>query len=463
MLVEELYELIETLRKMIQKITLDVSFDSEQWEGRSSTLILTDECNLRCTYCYCTKTPRIMSWDVAKEYIDFIFEESLSLADIPKAEQTEMIHRKIFEFIGGEPLLQASLMFKCMDYILERTEALPDNHPWKRDDWRCPVCPTPHRVPGIRFMISTNGLLLNDPGIRQGMEKWDSDYVSIGATLDGTREMHDLCRKTPEGEGSHAQVINAWRWLLKKYPPCATSTKSTIAHENIDYIYDIVKYFYNMGITTLAQNCVFENVWHRGDQHRLLRQLIKVSDFLIERRRYEKMKVRWFGSSYFEKTTSEAKWCGAGTYMDSCDAAGLLYPCLRFKELKIRPPFIFGDTKAGKNQEILDDFITLSKNVINNPEQHILSGLPECINCPVSALCADCQAFAYDCFGSLEAKSPFICPMHKAVCVANVYFFCKILELPIDPLYLEECLEAWTKNNYFSTDGDYQEWLSHQT
>jgi radical SAM peptide maturase (CXXX-repeat target family) len=461
---DDLFSVIEDLRKTIESVggLADISYTSEQWDGRTSTIVITDECNLRCTYCYCTKTPQAMTWETAKEYIDLLFENNLSLASIAKEDQKEIHHRKIFEFIGGEPLLQADLMFTCMNYIYDKVNMLPDNHPWKRCDWPC-LCGQPH-AQGIRFMISTNGILLNDESIRQRFEDFPDGLVNIGVTLDGTKTMHDLCRVTTSGEGSYDDVMTAWKWLAgSKFHGSTTSTKSTIAHENLDYIYDITLFFYDLGLTSLAQNCVFENVWHRGDQHRLLNQLVKVADWLIETNRWEKFKIRWFSPTYFSQSQSESKWCGAGTYMDCCDYLGKIYPCLRFKQLKQQAPYEIGDTKTGINQEIVEQFTQCATNAIYNEKQKDLSGLSKCATCPTSALCSDCQAFAYDCFANVEAKTPFICPMHKAACVANIYFFGKLLGVTPDLDDLREGLEAWTKDDYFSTDGDYTKWLSHQT
>lgn len=460
---EHLHQLILKFREAIEAVgnIRDIMLDYNQWDGRSSTVIVTDECNLRCTYCYCHKTPRMMTWEVAKDYINYIFESNRHLSEVPKALQLKIDHRKIFEFIGGEPLLQSDLMFQCMDYIIEKTMELPENHPWRREDWDCD-CGQVHKNPGIRFMVSTNGLLLVDPGIQQRLLKW-KEYTYLGVTLDGTKEMHDLCRRTVDGEGSYETVMSAWRWMMKTFTPCTKTTKSTIAHENIDYIFEIVKFFYDLGLTSLAQNCVFENVWHRGDQHRLLQQLFKVADFMLDKQRYKQMKLRWLSPFYFSPSETTNKWCGAGTYMDCCDAEGIIYPCLRFKELKQRPPFVLGNIKIGKDQEILDRFESEAENTIFSEDNKGLTHLKQCSECPVSSQCADCQAFAYDCFGSLTAKSPFICPMHKAACVANIYFFSRLLNIPVDRTYLENSLEEWTKTDYFSTDGDYNAWLSQQT
>lgn len=452
--INELFTLIDDLNRTIAPFIERSDFYAvRDWEGRTSTLVITDDCNLRCTYCYCTKTPLVMTWDIAKKYIDLLFDEAMPFSDIPKEEQTTLKHRKVFEFIGGEPLLQAELMFQCMDYILGRVQELPDTHPWKRIDWPCGCVGNPHPSPGIRFMISTNGVLLNEQWIRDKFLSYNSDYFHIGVTLDGTKEMHDLCRVTPDGQGSYEDVMKAWRWLANHYPHTVTTTKSTISHENIDYIYDIVRFCYDLNLKDLPQNCVFENVWHRGDQLRLFRQLVKVADFLLERERYKKMHVRWFSPTMLTKSNGEGKWCGAGVHMDECDGNGLIYPCLRFKQLKQREPLVMGSVASGiiRTEEWQEKLKATDVNAIYNPRQEDITGL-NCDRCPVSGQCGDCQAYAYDCFGSLEAKSPYICPMHKAAAVANLYFFAKLIGSPLDTDYLESLLEEWTATDSFFKD-----------
>ena len=49
----------------------------------------------------------------------------------------------------------------------------------------------------------------------------------------------------------------------------------------------------------------------------------------------------------------------------------------------------------------------------------------ECINCPIAAGCAWCSAYNYEYFGELNKRATFICIMHKARALANVYFWNK--------------------------------------
>jgi uncharacterized protein len=423
----------------------------QNYEGVNSTLVVTDECNLRCTYCYCNKEPNRMSWDTARDFIDYHFERTKDDHLIKKVDQIQVQHRIIWEFIGGEPLLEASLMFQCMEYITAKVNTLHDNHPWKRTDWLCEC--GEHDALGYRFMIGTNGLLLNDPSIQKQLLKY-KNYMHIGVTLDGDQEMHDLCRKDTEGKGSFDRVMRAWVWLREEFPSVVTSTKSTIAHENLPHIYRIIKFFHKLEPDKffLMQNCVFENVWWEGDQFVLFNQLCDVADFLIEGEKYKNFMIRWFDLNIFAKSTSPNNWCGASQEMNACDHTGTLFPCLRFKH--IDNPYALGSLKCG-----IDPTLRSKMNLgnpIHSPKQVEIVGV-DCFNCPISALCSECQAGAYNVFGRMDVKSPFICPMHRATVFANIYFFGKLMKFTeesdsIFRDYLLRLLEDYTKTNYFGFD-----------
>jgi len=454
---------IEVKKCVSETLFLDFHKSPSQYDGVNSTLIVTDECNLRCTYCYCNKEPNRMSWDIAKDFIDGHFERTKNDHLIKKEDQVTARHRIIWEFIGGEPLLEASLVFQCMEYIVNRVDKLHDNHPWKRTDWPCD-CGKPDGR-GFRFMLGTNGLLLNDPFVQKNLLKY-KNHIHIGVTLDGDQEMHDLCRKDTEGKGSFDRVMRAWVWLREEFPYAVTSTKSTIAHENLPHIFRIIKFFHNLEPDKfyLMQNCVFENVWWKGDQFVLFNQLCDVADFLIEGEKYKKFMARWFDLNIFSKSESPNNWCGASQSMNACDHTGSIYPCLRFKH--IDKPYILGSLKCGIDQDLRDK-MNLG-NPIHSCNQIKIAGV-DCPNCPVSSLCSECQAGAYNVFGRMDVKSPFICPMHKAVVFANIYFFGKLMKFTeiSDSLfrdYLIRLLDDYTKTNYFGYDekGRQVEW-KHMT
>ena len=116
-------------------ITYKLGKEIDIWkEGTAQTLtfIVTEDCNLRCSYCYIThkSSNKKMSFEVAKKFIDYVLSE-------------EMIRPKgvILDFIGGEPLLEIKLIDQICDYFKLKTYIL--NYEWYWD---------------YRINITTNGI-----------------------------------------------------------------------------------------------------------------------------------------------------------------------------------------------------------------------------------------------------------------------------------------------------------------
>lgn len=131
-------------------------------------LILTDSCNLCCTYC----RGKLLS-GVAEEEQAYI--PDLELPDEPAYDLDDLYRflakdsEAVLTFYGGEPLLRNDLIREVMDH-----------------------------APVKRFMVQTNGLLLDRLG---------ADYVNrfdtILVSLDGDEEWNDRHR----GAGTYRQVM----------------------------------------------------------------------------------------------------------------------------------------------------------------------------------------------------------------------------------------------------------------
>lgn len=154
-------------------------------------LVLTDQCNLKCTYCPFSelnssehKTSK-MDLLVAKEAINFWSKS------IPKNYQSEQPLNIIF--YGGEPLLNFPVIENSIDYIneLKAEKHLPEN---------------------TRFLLDTNGVLLSD-SIAQKLKKWG---VDVTVALDGFSEYFNKYRINSEDKNIFKEAINALE-LLRKY------------------------------------------------------------------------------------------------------------------------------------------------------------------------------------------------------------------------------------------------------
>jgi len=136
--------------------------------AKSITFIVTKDCQLACKYCYLVvkNTKERMTWEVAKEAIDYILDR----------EEDFREESVIWDFIGGEPFLEIELIDKICDYL--KTEMYRRGHHW---------------FDSYRFSFSTNGINYHTEKVQQFIEK-NRSHLSIGITIDGTKRKHDLNR-----------------------------------------------------------------------------------------------------------------------------------------------------------------------------------------------------------------------------------------------------------------------------
>ncbi|MBR3744046.1 MAG: radical SAM peptide maturase, CXXX-repeat target family [Bacteroidales bacterium] len=372
------------------------------WQAGSSksiTFIVTKDCQLACKYCYLVgkNTSERMSFDVARSATDYI----LSMEKDPLFAFESVI----WDFIGGEPFLEIDLIDKICDYI--KCELFRLNHHWFNS---------------YRFSFSTNGINYASEKVQKFIKK-NLDHLSIGITIDGTKEKHDLNRiyKRQDNEqehGSYDDVVKNIPLWLSQFPD--GGTKVTISSNDIPFIKESVLHLYGLGIHDVSINCVFENVWKDGDDQLLEKQLIELADTIIDNELYKD-----FACSFFSETIGKPldpendnnNWCGAGKML-AIDAAGNFYPCTRFAQYSLRNKCarIIGNITEGINRNKVRPFLCLTRT-----DQSRL----ECIECDVASGCAWCQGENYDSADSdtIFQRSTAICKMHKARVRANNYYW----------------------------------------
>ena len=375
--------------------------------AKSITFIVTKDCQLACKYCYLVgkNTKERMSWDIAKQAIDYILDRENEFRD----------ESVIWDFIGGEPFLEIDLIDKICDYI--KAEMFRRNHHWFNS---------------YRFSFSTNGINYHTDKVQRFIEK-NHKHLSIGITIDGTKQKHDLNRiwktvdmekgimpKPEEERGSYDDVVRNIPLWLEQYPDGAT--KVTISSPDIPYIKDSVLHLYSLGIKEVNINCVFEDVWKEGDDKLFEEQLTLLADEIIDRGLYEQYACSFFVEHLGKPLdrVNDNNWCGAGKML-AVDAAGNFYPCTRFAAYSLRnkPAWIIGNVNDGIDQNKLRPFLTLDR---------VTQSKEECLNCEVASGCAWCQGENYDAAltSTVYQRSTAICKMHKARVRANNYYWNKL-------------------------------------
>lgn len=154
-------ELINQLNSNVQQLTLNA----------------TEDCNLRCRYCVYSGTyyherrhsNRKMPFKIAKKAIDQYLDNS----------KNAKYHA--ITFYGGEPLLNFSLIKKCVDYI-ESKKAKKE----------------------ISFGMTTNGTMLTANIIKYLIKK----NFNLIISLDGPQHVHDRYRITKEKKGTFQLIMS---------------------------------------------------------------------------------------------------------------------------------------------------------------------------------------------------------------------------------------------------------------
>ena len=255
--------------------------------AKNITFVVTEKCNLDCTYCYEThKTGIRMTKEVAKQAVDFIFDEH----KVNGYYDFEECPAVIIEFIGGEPLLEIDLI----DYISEyfKKKAFELNHPWALNHM---------------FSLTSNGILYKTKKVQDYLNR-NPGKVSIGLTIDGNKELHDSCRVFPDGSGSYDIVEESVKlWIQNEPKP---QTKITLSPENISYLNDAIKNIQRLGIIGCFTNCVFEEGWTLDHAKILYDEMIKLADYLLENKNYKNLYCSLFDDKIGIKSDSEESWCG---------------------------------------------------------------------------------------------------------------------------------------------------------
>lgn len=85
---------------------------AQSWHSdraQTVTFIVTEDCNLRCKYCYIThkSSTSVMTYEMGTLFIDKLLE----------SDEMRGNDSLILEFIGGEPLIEINLIDKLVDYF----------------------------------------------------------------------------------------------------------------------------------------------------------------------------------------------------------------------------------------------------------------------------------------------------------------------------------------------------------
>lgn len=367
------------------------------------TIQVTEDCNLRCTYCYQhNKTPKTLNIEDGKKFIDLILASD---ERSNKYVESKTCAGAVLNFIGGEPFLEIDTVDILTDYFITRMIEL--NHPW---------------LFRYRISIGTNGLLYFSDKVQKYIQK-NAGHLSIGITVDGKKELHDKCRIDLNGNGSYERAMAALMHYEKKYQAYGFS-KITIAPDNVQYFYEsIIDLLSRMSYDYIYANCVYEKGWAIDHAKILYQQLKSLANYLLDQNLQDKAFISILDLNCGESYPGNGPYCGGNGAMIALDVYGDIYPCIRYTPSSIGNPNLklkIGDVEHGfiyneEQEQRLKCLQCITRKSQDATTEH-------CLNCPIAAGCGDCAAYSYETFGEVGHRTTFGCDMHKARVLAAVYY-----------------------------------------
>ena len=356
----------------------DLAFDfkARNTVVKALCLHVAHTCNLNCEYCFASQGKyhgdrALMSFEVAKQAIDFLIEHSGSRKNLE------------VDFFGGEPLMNFDVVKEIVTYCRSIEKEKGKN---------------------FRFTLTTNGVLLDDEVI----DFANKECHNVVLSLDGRKEVHDRLRKTVNGNGSYDIIVPKFQHFVERRGNKGYYIRGTFTHNNTDFTNDIF-HMADLGFTELSMEPV---VCSPDDPYALtyddLPVLFEQYELLAKdmlRREKEGKPITFYhymldlnaGPCIYKRISG----CGSGTEYMAVTPWGDLYPCHQFVG---NPDYLLGNVYDGVTNTAVQDEFKLCNAYAR----------PDCKDCWAKLYCSGgCAANAYHATGSVTGVYRYGCELFK--------------------------------------------------
>lgn len=356
----------------------DLAFDfkARNTVVKALCLHVAHTCNLNCEYCFASQGKyhgdrALMSFEVAKQAIDFLIENSGSRRNLE------------VDFFGGEPLMNFEVVKEITAYCRSIEKEKGKN---------------------FRFTLTTNGVLLDDEVI----DFANKECHNVVLSLDGRKEVHDRLRKTVNGVGSYDVIVPKFKHFVERRGNRGYYMRGTFTHNNTDFTNDIF-HMADLSFTELSMEPV---VCPPDDPYALtyddLPVLFEQYEILAKdmlRREKEGKPITFYhymldldsGPCIYKRISG----CGSGTEYMAVTPWGDLYPCHQFVG---DPKYLLGNVYDGVTNTAVQDEFKLCNAYAR----------PDCKDCWAKLYCSGgCAANAYHATGSVTGTYKYGCELFK--------------------------------------------------
>lgn len=270
----------------------------------SASFLLTEDCNLACTYCFEKHNKNKMSLDVVHAGVDF-------LANNAMRNGNDRFNALLF---GGEPFMNLDAAEELLRYGWEESQ--------KRQ---------------IKFTASvvTNGTIMNNRLAKIIEEYRDKVNLGIQLSVDGVKKVHDMYRITKEGKPSFDIIeknIPKFQALYNGPDDRRLSIHGCVNKDSLPYLYESWCYFrYVLNFKQIWFLLVPEERWEFSDIKLYRAQCEKIYKEVTDEFKRSEDRADTYNYSPFDKyecvNQRNSKPCGAGESFVTITAKGDIYPC----------------------------------------------------------------------------------------------------------------------------------------
>jgi len=334
-------------------------------------LHITNQCNLRCTYCYVNKTEEKMSKEIADKALQKLFDSLLK----------HNIENVTIKYSGGEALLE----WPFIKYLVKKVKIL--NKTYKI---------------AVENVIMTNGILLS----KEVCKYIKKENIKVALSLDGLGKYQDRIRIFPNRVGSFIFVKKGIENLIRS--GISFNFSITITSKNIEGIPALVMYAMKKNIPFIF-NFFRENSYAENDleidKNKLITTLTKTFKQIEENISYKNINsistYKLMDRINLERPHTMA--CGVGKNYIVIRHDGKLVSC------QIDLSRVIGSIDD-------DDLIeTMQKGSFIKPLNLTVERKIPCKDCQWKYICCGgCPISSYETHGTYKSNSEY-CDVYKAL------------------------------------------------
>lgn len=346
------------------------NFTTVYSKPQAVTMLLTNDCNLACSYCFESNKgkdymPKEMALDILKATYNVV---------------DPMAGIFTLNMFGGEPLMNWDTFKAVCDYVLENNLK-------------------------IRITATTNLTLLTDEMI----DYIDELSIPILVSVDGIKEVHDKHRCN-----SFDKVIENMKKLIDRDLGYLIEARMTVAPDTAKYMYESVKMLVDLGINNIANVPASDLEWdtqsiqdYKDNYEKILDMYIDILNDETNKRNISLYKVDQALNLALEPIKEDTSMCNIGNpRWVIVDWKGDIWPCPDY------PTTDNIDLIAGK----IGNFYTGVDETKVDPKPMVATyELERCKGCEAISICkSGCPYENYTKNGKFNEPTIGYCTLQKA-------------------------------------------------